>query len=181
MIAATALPAWTLRPARPDDAGAVSAFAATSFCTTFAGLYAPEDLAAFLAQWNQPGTLAAQASDPAWALQLAIGAAGAPVGMAKLGPLDLPLPPGQPADRAIELHHLYLAPAVQGTGLAQAMMAWVLDTARQRGHRHLYLSVYHANHRAKAFYRRYGFVEVGRNPYRVGSQIDDDRIWRLDL
>ena len=31
------------------------------------------------------------------------------------------------------------------------------------------------------FYRRYGFVDIGRNPFRVGNHIDEDRIWRLDL
>ena len=37
------------------------------------------------------------------------------------------------------------------------------------------------NIRAQRFYARYGFREVGRYEFRVGDQIDDDRIWSLDL
>ena len=67
------------------------------------------------------------------------------------------------------------------TRAAQALMGWALDWARTAGYARIYLSVFIDNHRAKAFYRRYGFAEVGRNPFRVGTTIDDDRIWRLDL
>ncbi|GAA3260048.1 hypothetical protein GCM10020258_22280 [Sphingomonas yabuuchiae] len=43
------------------------------------------------------------------------------------------------------------------------------------------LSVYVDNHRAKAFYARYGFVDVGRYDFPVGGTIDEDRIMRLSL
>ncbi len=170
-----------LRPATPDDADALSAFAARCFCDTFAPLYDPADLALFLAHWNQPGDFARQAISAQWAIVIAEASDGGIAGFAKLGPLDLPLPADQPDVAAIELHHLYLDRAHHGSGLAQTLMAWALDTARARGNRHLYLSVFVDNHRAQSFYRRYGFVEVGRNPYRVGNHVDDDRIWRLDL
>jgi ribosomal protein S18 acetylase RimI-like enzyme len=43
------------------------------------------------------------------------------------------------------------------------------------------LSVYIDNHRARRFYERYGFEEVGRYAFPVGGTIDDDRIMRLAL
>ena len=43
------------------------------------------------------------------------------------------------------------------------------------------LSVYIDNHRARRFYERYGFEEVGRHQFRIGDMIDDDRIMRLAL
>ena len=43
------------------------------------------------------------------------------------------------------------------------------------------LSVYHDNMRAQRFYARYGLREVGRNLFAVGSTVDDDRIWSVDL
>ena len=41
-------------------------------------------------------------------------------------------------------------------------MDWTIATARARGASELILSVYVDNHRAKAFYTRYGFVDIGR-------------------
>lgn len=60
-------------------------------------------------------------------------------------------------------------------------MDWTIATARARGASELILSVYVDNHRAKAFYTRYGFVDIGRYDFPVGDTIDEDRIMRLSL
>ena len=169
-----------IEPARAEDAEVLSRFAAQAFTDTFAHLYDPADLGAFLATWNPPERIRAQIADPAWAIRIARGAHGEIAGFAKMGPIDFDLPPGQPAAGATELHQLYVGEAAKGTGLAAALMQWAIGWARERASI-LYLSVFIENHRAQAFYRRYGFVDVGRNPFRVGNHIDEDRIWRLDL
>jgi diamine N-acetyltransferase len=172
----------TIAIARPDDAdaAALSAFAEAAFIATFGHIYAPEDLALFLADWNTPARLAAQFADPAWAIALVRDGEDI-AGFAKLGPIDFELPAGHSADNAIELHQLYLAESAKGSGIADALMRWAIGVARARGHAILYLSVFTENPRAQAFYRRYAFVDIGRNPFRVGNHIDEDRIWRLDL
>ena len=43
------------------------------------------------------------------------------------------------------------------------------------------LTVYVDNHRAKAFYERRGFVEVGRYDFMVGNHADEDIIMRVAL
>lgn len=169
-----------IAPARADDAEALSRFAETAFVDTFGHLYDPADLAAFLADWNPPARIRAQIADPAWTIGLVRDAGGAIAGFAKLGPIDFALPEGQPADDATELHQLYVGEAAKGTGVAAALMQWSIAWARERA-AILYLSVFTENPRAQAFYRRYGFVDVGRNAFRVGNHIDEDRIWRLDL
>jgi diamine N-acetyltransferase len=172
----------TISIERPDVAVAaeLSEFAVGAFVATFGHIYAPDDLAAFLGEWNTPPLLAEQLADPAYAFAL-VRQAGAIAGYAKLGPVDLPLPDGHPAEGAIELHQLYLAESAKGSGIADALMRWSFAEARARGHHIYYLSVFTENPRAQAFYRRHGFVDIGRNPFRVGSHIDEDRIWRLDL
>jgi diamine N-acetyltransferase len=163
------------------DVPALSAFAVDAFVATFGPIYPPQDLADFLANWNSPAQLTAQLDDPAYAIALVRADDGGVAGFAKLGPVDFDLPPGQPLAEAIELHQLYLAENAKGTGSADALMRWTIAEARQRRHRILYLSVFTENPRAQAFYRRYGFVDVGRNAFRVGNHVDEDRIWRLDL
>lgn len=169
-----------IQPARAEDADALSRFAEQAFRDTFAHLYDPADLAAFLATWNPPERLRAEIADPAWAIRIARDPDGTVIGYAKMGPIDFDLPPDQPAEGATELHQLYVGGAAKGTGVAAALMDWAIGWARERASI-LYLSVFIDNHRARAFYRRYGFVDVGRNLFRVGSHVDEDRIWRLDL
>ncbi|MDZ3833081.1 MAG: GNAT family N-acetyltransferase [Sphingopyxis sp.] len=162
------------------EAEEISRFAEASFVHTFGHIYDPADLAAFLAEWNPPSRLRAQIADPDMAIALVRGDGGALQGFIKLGPIDFDLPEGQPTEHATELHQLYVAPEAKGSGIAAALMQWGIDWARERASI-LYLSVFTENPRAQAFYRRFGFVDVGRNPFRVGNHIDEDRIWRLDL
>lgn len=166
--------------ATPQDAGALSAFAIASFQHTFAHLYDPKDLAIFLTEWNQADDLAVQIQSPEWAIALVRDDAGDILGFVKTGPLDLPLPDDQPHDESTELHQLYVHERAKGQGVAAALMDFALDWARQRA-QIFYLSVFSENPRAQRFYSRYGFYDVGRNPFRVGNHIDEDRIWRLDL
>ncbi|HMO76045.1 MAG TPA: GNAT family N-acetyltransferase [Sphingopyxis sp.] len=163
-----------------EDAEALSAFAERSFTHTFGHIYDPADLAAFLANWNPPERIREQIADPGWAIALVRGEGGRVLGFVKLGPIDFDLPEGQPAEDATELHQLYVDQDAKGSGVAAALMDWGIGWARERAGT-LYLSVFTENHRAQAFYRRYGFVDVGRNAFRVGNHIDEDRIWRLDL
>ncbi len=164
------------------DATAISTLAETTFTKTFAHLYPPEDLQSFLATWMPPAKVAAQIESPDWTFRVARGGDGGLLGYIKLGPVEFDLPDSEPdpAD-ATELHQLYVAPAAQGTGVAASLIGWALDHAREQGSRRIYLSVYIDNLRAQRFYARYGFYEVGKNPFEVGGTIDDDRIWRCDL
>lgn len=164
------------------DAAALSAMAQASFCDTFAFRnYPADDLAGFLATAMGPERYAAQIADPAYGLRIARDSSNDIIGFIKMGPNDLPLVEGDAADTTWELHQLYLLPAAKGTGLAQKLMAWGVEWAMQRGAKCLYLSVYSENPRAQNFYAKYGFVEVGKNPFMVGNTCDDDRIWRKPL
>lgn len=169
-----------LRLATADDADAISAFAEATFIATFGHIYDPADLDAFLAEWNPVPRIAAQIADPAFGIALEQDAAGAIAGYIKMGPLDFDLPADQPTDDAVELHQLYVGKPAQGTGVAARLTDWGIAWARERASV-LYLSVFTENHRAQAFYRRYGFYDVGRNAFRVGNHIDEDRFFRLDL
>ncbi len=170
----------TVHLATPDDAEAIATFAADSFTRTFGHIYDPADLAAFLATWNPPERVRAQIAASDHDIGLVRDAAGAILGYIKMGPVDFDLPAEQPTDNAVELHQLYVAEAAKGTGVAAALMDWGIAWARQRASI-LYLSVFTENARAQAFYRRYGFYDVGRNEFRVGNHIDEDRFYRLDL
>jgi diamine N-acetyltransferase len=154
----------------------LSALARRSFTETFGHLYDPADLAAFLER-HTPDAWANDITDPDYAIRIA-EADGAAIGYAKLGPPSLPFEPRGPS---IELRQFYLLAAAHGTGVAQSMMAWVIETARARGAADMYLSVFIDNHRARRFYERHGFERIGEYGFMVGNHRDTDDVMRLSL
>ena len=165
-----------IRPANPADLPAIDHVFRTSFCDTFAHLYARTDLEAFLGEFTSEAWQR-ELDDPAFSFQVG-EQNGAVVGYAKVGPNKLPHVPGY---AVTELKQLYLLKAAHGTGLARQLMDWVLSEARRRGSERLALSVWENNHRAQAFYRRYGFQDRGPYDFMVGTQADHDRVWEVAL
>jgi diamine N-acetyltransferase len=164
------------RDGRPADAPMIDALFRQSFTETFAHLYDPADLGAFFAGFSEAGWRR-ELENPAFAFRIA-EEDGEAAGYAKLGPVSLPVEPGSPA---AELRQLYLLPRWHGTGIARDLMDWALAEARSRGADELYLSVFIDNHRARAFYARYGFEAAGRYDFMVGKQADHDIIMRARL
>lgn len=162
--------------AAPSDAAAVAALARRTFAETFGHLYSPENLALFLDRHSE-AAWAGEIADSAFAVRIA-EAEGAIVAYAKLGPPSLPF---TPEAGAIELRQLYVLGPWQGAGVAAAMMDWAIGEARARGMGALYLSVFTDNHRARRFYTRYGFQEVGPYQFMVGDHADEDIVMRLAL
>lgn len=164
------------RAAVPADAAALDALFDSVFCDTFAHLYRPEDLAAFLssfgvADWER------QLRDPSFAVRIA-EVDGVPAGYVKIGPMKLPVEPG---DSAMLLDQLYVRGEHHGSGIARQLMDWAIGEARRRGAEALYLTVFIENHRARRFYDLYGFEDVGRYAFMVGNQADEDVIMRKAL
>jgi ribosomal protein S18 acetylase RimI-like enzyme len=164
------------RDVNAADAAALADLHRRSFVETFGHLYRPEDLDSFLLQLDEEG-FRGELLDGKHQVRFA-EADGKPIAFVKLGPITLPVEPVRPA---LEFRQLYVLKAWQGTGIAAALSDWAIAQARARGAEELYLSVWAGNHRAKAFYRRYGFAYVGPYKFMVGEQADEDEIWKLDL
>lgn len=164
------------RDAGPGDAALMAKLGPETFTETFGHLYSAENLAAFLLNHKEANWLR-ELGDPAYSVRLA-EADGAAIGFAKVGPPSLPFEVRGPT---MELRQLYVLAPWQGAGVSAELMAWVLDEARRRRAEDLYLSVFTDNQRARRFYARYGFEEVGRYHFMVGAHADEDIIMRLKL
>ena len=164
------------RGAGPDDAAIVAALGRETFVESFAHLYSPDNLAAFLENHSEGGWRA-ELSDPRFAVRLG-EAEGKAVAYAKIGPPALPI---ETIGKAVELRQFYVLKPWHGAGAAGELMAWVLDEARARGADEINLSVYTDNPRARRFYERYGFEYAGCYSFMVGTQADEDLIMRLKL
>lgn len=167
---------FAYRDATAADAALMARIGPRTFVETFGHLYTPENLAAFLANHSEANWLG-ELTDPLYAVRIA-QADGEAIGFAKIGPPSLPFEVKGPT---VELRQLYVLEPWQGSGIAAALMDWVIAAARRRGANALYLSVFIDNHRAQRFYARYGFEAVGRYAFMVGTHADEDIIMRLAL
>jgi diamine N-acetyltransferase len=149
------------------------------FTETFGSLYDPGEFERFCDGVYRPGgTMSRDFADPSVHWRVAT-VRGDPIGYAKLTPLRAPAP--HPRAGAMELQQIYVLPDWHGAGVAARLMEWGLATARAQGAPEIYLTVFDHNERAKRFYARHGFEEVGRCTFQLGERIDDDRIWRARL
>ena len=165
------------RDATPADGPELAQMARRSFTETFGTLYRQEDLAQFLDQAFGSAGLPADLTDPAYSVRV-VADGDTIVGYCKIGPVTFP---GDWPAAAMELHQLYILAEHHGAGLAPVLMDWAIDRARTRGASEMILSVYIDNHRARRFYERYGFEEIGKYTFMVGDHQDDDRLMKLTL
>lgn len=177
---AAAAPAVTYRDAAPTpgDAAALAAIGAATFVDTFGHLYRAQDLRAFLDGDHSPAAAAALLARPGVAARFAL-LEGTIAGYAVVAPNALPHVPAKL--RAAELKRLYLLPALQGAGVADALMDWAEGVARAAGFEAMALSVFSDNHRAKRFYARRGFTHLGDYRFLVGAQADLEHVWMKPL
>lgn len=162
------------RAATPEDARAIAVFAGQSFIDTFAHLYPPEDLEAYLAKSYAVDVIAAELADPEVRYALALRD-GVIVGYSMWGPVELK---AEHSANAHELYRLYVDGQVKGAGVARTLMDDVIAAVRAAGGDEIWLSVWENNERAQAFYRRYGFEHIGEHKFMVGATADRDLIWR---
>jgi diamine N-acetyltransferase len=166
----------TIRTASSADAARLSRLAATTFRDTFAAENAPENMERYLAEAFTPEQQAAEIADPHCTILLAEHELSSGnvelVGYAHLASESTPEAVAGPAP--LELKRLYVARAWHGRGVAQALMNAVLDAARARGAKTLWLGVWERNARAVAFYEKYGFTRVGQHSFVLGSDVQID-------
>ena len=162
-----------IRFARSGEHDLISALSQRTFRQKFEHLYAPDDIAAFLADKHAPAVYQKLIVDENSALWLVEDDEGALIGYGSAGPCDLPVE-DMPA-RSGELQRLYLERAYWGRGIGSALLQEILAWLDQRFD-HLYLSVYSENFDAQRLYRRHGFEKVRDYIYMVGNHEDDEWI-----
>ena len=168
----------TVRPGLPSDAPLVAEFGARTFAETFGAANDPADMALYLRTAYGLAQQAAALADPATAVLIA-ECGGAIAGYAQLHEGQAPAWAG--ALPAIELQRFYVDAPWQGRGIARVLMEAVLREAARRGGRAVWLGVWERNERAIAFYRKCGFVDVGSQPFVLGTDCQTDRLMTLAL
>jgi diamine N-acetyltransferase len=169
----TPLAVPSIRLALPADAARLAEFGARTFADAFGADNTPENMSLYLARTYGVAQQTAELNDPAMCTIIA-ESDGRLAGFAQLraGPAHESVTGETP----IELLRFYVDRPWHGQGLAGALMTAVDREATRREAMVVWLSVWERNERAKAFYRKCGFAEVGEKVFVLGTDRQRDRV-----
>ena len=163
----------SIRAGVTTDASSLAELAARTFRETFEAENRPHDMALHIAHAYGTFQQERELVDPDIATLL-VEVDGHLAGYAQL---RSGVPPAcVTEEEPVELWRFYIAQSWQGRGVAQALMRRVESEAYRRGGRTLWLGVWERNERAKAFYHKNGFTDVGSHVFMLGTDAQTDRI-----
>lgn len=162
----------TIRSARASDAAALAALAERTFRDTFASSNSDEDMRIHCARTYGEAIQAAEIADPR-RTTLVADAGGT---LAGYGQLRWNATACLVAARPAEIQRIYVDRPWHGRGVAQALMARLLDAAREGAADRVWLGVWEHNARARAFYAKSGFAEIGDHAFVLGRETQRDLV-----
>lgn len=160
-----------------NDVSELSELACTCFTETFAHLYPPKDLEAFLRESYAPEVLTHEIMDEGnfWRV---VRDAEKMIAYLMCSPVGLPHPEANP-EKEGELKRLYIRQSHQGLGLGKELMTIALAYLDAHyGRAPQWIGVWSENHKAQALYKGYGFEKVGDYEFPVGDTMDAEFILR---
>ena len=162
-----------IRYATPADSALLAEIGAQTFSDTFAALNTPENMAAYLSASFSQHKQAQELADPTSRFLIA-ESDDATVGYARLRLCRAPSE--VVAVRPMEIARLYARKESIGQGVGARLMQACLDEARLNNCDVTWLDVWEHNPRAIAFYRKWGFEQVGTQPFQLGDDLQCDWI-----
>ena len=164
--------------ARPANAGLLAQLGRETFVEAFENRICADNLLAFADKRYGLKQQSVELADPGTIFFIAMHR-GEAIGYAKL--CQSVAPAVVAAERSIELERLYLYAQWYGRGVAHRLMAACYAEAAQRACEGIWLDVWDQNHRARGFYRKYGFELVGERSYVVGRETQRHLLMYRDL
>lgn len=139
---------------------------------------APEDMADYMQKAFNAGQIGKELAEEN-SIFLVAEIAGEPVGYIKLKINNIEEP--VEAAKPIELCRLYSKQEFLGKGVGAKLMEESFLIAKENNCDVMWLGVWEYNPRAQAFYRKYGFREVGKHVFLLGSDAQTDLLMQKDL
>jgi GNAT superfamily N-acetyltransferase len=163
----------TIRRGMPADARLLADLAASTFRETFAVENRSEDMALHVSRAYGVSQQEAELANPEMTTLLAeVDGQLAAYAQVRANAV----PDCVRGTEPLELWRFYVAAPWHGRGIAHALMTGVEIEARARGAQTLWLGVWERNERAKSFYRKCGFADVGSQVFVLGTDAQTDRI-----
>lgn len=160
-----------IRTATAVDNVLLAEIAAETFYDSFAAQNTPENMAAYLVGSFSPGKQEQELADPVSRFLIA-EMGGITVGFAQLKTGEAPA--AVPGQKTIEIVRFYARKPWIGRGVGAALMQACLNEAIAAGSDVIWLGVWEENPRALAFYKTWGFNEVGKAVFQLGDDPQRD-------
>ena len=170
---------FTISRATLADAEALAVLGAATFSDTFSGTCTDDDMQEFLAENFNLQQVENELANEQDLYYLAISN-GKPFGYLRLME-DYSNFPLMKQWKALELKRLYVDKAFHGLGIAQDLMKFAEQLARQNQFEVIWLGVWEHNLRAKKFYEKSGFIDSGyTHDFPIGSTPQTDNwLWKF--
>lgn len=81
----------------------------------------------------------------------------------------------------LEIERIYLDSDFQRIGLGKFMLDWVFELGRKKNHEFLWLRTWERNKAAILFYKKHGFIYVGKESYKFEESDDVDYVFEKKL
>lgn len=164
--------------AGPDNAALIADMSRRTFYESFSADNTKENMEIFLDTQFSRESLMAEVGQPGNTFLLAI-LDDRPAGYARLS--ENSPPPALGSAPAIEIVRIYAEQWAIGKGVGNALMSRALDLAMQKKLTYAWLGVWEHNHRAIAFYTKWGFEQFGEHIFLVGNDPQTDWWMRKKL
>ncbi|GHA69514.1 GNAT family N-acetyltransferase [Pontibacter akesuensis] len=160
------------------DAALLADLGWRTFEETFSESNDPADMAAFKYTMYSPALQAAELADPETEFVL-VEASGEAIAYMKLYKGEAPME--IKGNKPLQVSRLYIAAAWLGRGLGDQLMQKALAKAATEGFDVVWLTVWEHNERAKRFYHKYGFREMGELEFILGQDVQRDLYMQLEV
>lgn len=167
-----------IRYATQEDAALLADLGARAFAQAFGSQNTPENMQNYLAESFSEQKQAEELSQPG-SLFLIAEVEGEAVGYSRLlaGSSETCITGANP----VELVRIYALQKWVGQGIGSQLMKASIAEAQARGHDVIWLGVWQENDHAIAFYRKWGFREVGTHTFKLGEDLQTDWVMQREL
>ncbi|WP_179223052.1 GNAT family N-acetyltransferase [Pontibacter ummariensis] len=169
---------YHFRKGTPADAELLAEIGWRTFDEAFGVFNKPEDMEAFRPTMYSPELQATELTDPEVEFVI-VEVDSETVGymMLRTGKA----PDVIAANKPLHINRLYVVKKWLGRGLGNKMIDFCLEKARQNGHDVIWLTVWERNERAKRFYKKHQFEEVGELDFVLGNDVQRDLYLRREV
>ena len=171
-------PHLTIHTADPSAAEIISHISITTFTQTFADTNSKEDMDKYLAEQMNVAKIQRELEDPYSTFFLAWDG-DTLAGFAKVSSAQKPDAPH--ADNPLEIERLYVLKEYQNKKVGAALMNHCLAFAHRGHHTTVWLGVWEHNHKAIAFYTRWGYTPFGTHIFTLGTDEQTDILMKKQL
>jgi len=154
-----------VRIAKPTDLAQIVSLAQEVYTQTFGDEMSEEELKLALETRSESYFNKAIETDEIFVAEIG----NQIVGFIQFGVVSYEEVEAKPED--IELNKIYVDPNYHGQGIGKKLIEAMLSSKRIKPTSDIYLDVYAKNEKATSLYKKYGFVEIGKVPFKTNQKV----------